>query len=284
MTFQTAEASFDYLPTTKQSIIDTLNNTNRSIVNEMRNNPLHTLQYYNALSLLLSKVIVELESRNIFDAPSGWYYTFEVSNKNARLFLKHICSVEDFDSLAVSNKPLKSVDYDECFSIINYPVKSFSVEEYAKVAKTAPVTVRQWIRRGKLRSAFRVGGEWRIPAISDIPTRGYTPVTYYVNCEYVPLRLDTLSSGIRIHNLTIIPEGSGMFNIIADGRCLAFPPRLFTDKERIEIEQVLLSNPNISNSETVLRKCPEIKEISHIIPVVRTGDMRLPDGWDKSLY
>ena len=75
-----------------------------------------------------------------------------------------------------------------------------------------------------------------------------------------------------------------MFNIIADGRCLTFPPRLFTDKERIEIEQVLLNNPNISNSETVLRKWPEINEISHIIPVVRTGDMRLPDGWNKNLY
>ena len=284
MSSKSAETTFGYLPTTKQSVIETLNNANRSIVDEMRNNPLHTLQYYNALSLLLSKVIVEIESRNIFDAPSEWYYTFEVANKNARLFLKHICSIEDSDSLGESENPKKTVEYDECFSIINYPVKSFSVEEYAKVAKTEPVTVRQWIRRGKLRSAFRIGGEWRIPAISDIPTRGYTPVTYYVNCEYVPLRLDTLSSGIRIHNLTIIPEGSGMFNIIADGRCLTFPPRLFTDKERIEIEQVLLSNPNISNSETVLRKWPEINEISHMIPVVRTGDMRLPDDWDKNLY
>ena len=128
---KSAETAFDYLPTTKQSIIETLNNANRNIVNEMRNNPLHTLQYYNALSLLLSKVIVEIESRNIFDAPSGWYYTFEVSNRNARLFLKHIYLVEYFDSIVGSDKPLKSVEYDECFSIINYPVKSFSVEEYS---------------------------------------------------------------------------------------------------------------------------------------------------------
>ena len=278
------EYTWNYLPTSKKEVIAVLDKASRDTVNEMRNAPKHTLQYYNALSFLFDKVIMEMASRNIFNAPDEWYYSFEVSNRNARLYLKHIHALIPAENTNAADNEKYTVEFDECFSIINYPVESFSVEEYAKVTKNKPVTVRQWIRRGKLRNAFRVGGEWRIPAISDPPSRGYSPVTYYVNCEYVPLRLDTLSSGIGIHNLTITPQGIGMFNIIADGRCLAIPPRLFTEQERIEIEQALLSNPNISNSESLVGIWPNVTEVSRIPVVTRTGGMSLPKGWNKNLF
>ena len=279
-----SEYRWSYLPANKKAVISVLDKASKDVVNEMRNNPKHTLQYYNALSSLLDKIIMEIASRKIFNAPDEWYYSFEISNRNARLYLKHIHKLVLSENTNAVDNERYTVEFDECFSIINYPVESFSVEEYAKVAKTEPVTVRQWIRRGKLRNAFRIGGEWRIPAISDIPSRGYSPVTYYVNCEYVPLHLDTLSSGIGIHNLTISPQGTGMFNIIADGRCLAIPPRLFTEQERIEIEQTLLSNPNISNSDSLVGLWPDVSEVSRIPPVTRTGGMRLPEGWNKNLF
>lgn len=279
-----SEYRWSYLPANKKAVISVLDKASKDVVNEMRNNPKHTLQYYNALSSLLDKVIMEIASRKIFNAPDEWYYSFEISNRNARLYLKHIHKLVLSENTNAVDNERYTVEFDECFSIINYPVESFSVEEYAKVAKTEPVTVRQWIRRGKLRNAFRIGGEWRIPAISDIPSRGYSPVTYYVNCEYVPLHLDTLSSGIGIHNLTISPQGTGMFNIIADGRCLAIPPRLFTEQERIEIEQTLLSNPNISNSDSLVGIWPDVTEVSRIPAVIRTGGMTLPEGWNKNLF
>ncbi len=279
-----SEYKWNYLPTSKKEVISVLDEASKDVVNEMRNNPNHTLQYYNALSSLLDKVIMEIASRKIFNAPDDWYYSFEVSNRNARLYLKHIHALIPAENTNAADNEKYTVEFDECFSIINYPVESFSVEEYAKVTKNEPVTVRQWIRRGKLRNAFRVGGEWRIPAISDSPARGYSPVTYYVNCEHVPLRLNTLSSGIGIHNLTITPQGTGMFNIIADGRCLAIPPRLFTEQERIEIEQALLSNPNISNSDSPVGVWPNVTEVSRIPVVTRTGGMRLPEGWNKNLF
>lgn len=278
------EKKWDYLPTSKQEIIGVLDRTTRCIADEMRNNPQHSIHYYNALSSLLNKVVIEIFRRNIFDAPDGWYYSFEVSNKNARLFLKHIHDLVPCERNNQSGRGGYTVEFDECFSIINYPVKSLSVEEYANRVNTQPVTVRQWIRRGKLRNAFRLGGEWRIPSISDVPPRGYLPVTYYVNREYVPFPSKFLSVGTGINTLTITPHGRGTFDISADGRCLAIPPRLFSDNERIEIEQALMSNPNISNSLSVIGVWPEIKEVSLIRPVSRSGGMRLPDGWDKNLY
>jgi hypothetical protein len=85
-----SEYKWNYLPTCKKDVISVLDKASKEVVNEMRNSPKHTLLYYNALSSLLDKVIVEIASRKIFNAPDDWYYSFEVSNRNARLYLKHI--------------------------------------------------------------------------------------------------------------------------------------------------------------------------------------------------
>ena len=89
------EKAWKTLPTNKQSVIATLDNASKSVVSEMRNTPQHTLQYYNALSFLLDKVIVEIASRNIFDAPDGWFYSFEVTNKNAALYIRHVSEIQE---------------------------------------------------------------------------------------------------------------------------------------------------------------------------------------------
>ena len=172
------EKAWKTLPTNKQSVIATLDNASKSVVSEMRNTPQHTLQYYNALSFLLDKVIVEIASRNIFDAPDGWFYSFEITNKNAAMYIRHVSEIqEDEDGNVV-------FDIDERFRLINYPVGLLTVEQFASRSKIEAGTVRQWIRRGKLRNAIKVGGEWRIPEITDPPTRGFTPVRYYNNGQF----------------------------------------------------------------------------------------------------
>src|SRR5690625_4343364 len=40
-------------------------------------------------------------------------------------------------------------------------------------------TVRQWIRRGKLRTAKKVGRDWLIPSITERPSRGFTNGYYH---------------------------------------------------------------------------------------------------------
>ena len=39
-------------------------------------------------------------------------------------------------------------------------------------------TVRQWIRRGKIRTAYKEGKEWKIPELSPPPSRGYEGAQY----------------------------------------------------------------------------------------------------------
>ena len=279
-TQESMEKAWKNLPRTKQAVIATLDNANRSIVNEMRNNPLHTVQYYNALSQLLNKVIIEIASRNIFDAPEGWFYSFVISNKSAALYIQHVAEIRmDENGNAI-------LDINEKFRLINYPVRLLTVEEYASVSKTEAGTVRQWIRRGKLRNAIKVGGEWRIPEITDPPTRGFTPVRYYNNGHFLSLPKElgvSLNQNPCIIDIYKAKEEKG-YVVLFDGAPAMIPQRLLTDAERERLELMLISNSNITNSSSVVGKWPQVREVEKLVSINRSGDMRLPDGWDENLF
>ena len=279
-TQESKEKAWKNLPRTKQAVIATLDNALRSIVNEMRNNPLHTVQYYNALSQLLNKVIVEIASRNIFDAPDGWFYSFVISNKSAALYIQHVAEIQmDENGNAI-------LDINEKFRLINYPVRLLTVEEYASVSKTEAGTVRQWIRRGKLRNAIKIGGEWRIPEITDPPTRGFTPVRYYNNGHFLSLPKElgvSLNQKPCIIDIYKAKEEKG-YVVLFDYAPAMIPQRLLTDAEREKLELMLISNSNITNSSSVVGKWPQVKEVEKLVSINRSGNMRLPDGWDENLY
>lgn len=274
------EKAWKTLPTNKQSVIATLDNASKNVMSEMRNNPQHTLQYYNALSFLLDKVIVEIASRNIFDAPDGWFYSFEITNKNAAMYIRHVSEIqEDEDGSVV-------LDIDERFRLINYPVGLLTVEQFASRSKIEAGTVRQWIRRGKLRNAIKVGGEWRIPEITDPPTRGFTPVRYYNNGQFFFLPKE-IGASFNQHPSVIdiykSKEEKG-YLVLFDYAPAILPQKLLTDAEREKLELMLIGNPNITNSASVVGRWPKVKEAEKLVSISRSGDMRLPEGWDENLY
>ena len=274
------EKAWKTLPTNKQSVIATLDNASKNVMSEMRNNPQHTLQYYNALSFLLDKVIVEIASRNIFDAPDGWFYSFEITNKNAAMYIRHVSEIqEDEDGNVV-------LDIDERFRLINYPVGLLTVEQFASHSKIEAGTVRQWIRRGKLRNAIKVGGEWRIPEITDPPTRGFTPVRYYNNGQFFFLPKE-IGASFNQHPSVIdiykSKEEKG-YIVLFDYAPAILPQKLLTDAEREKLELMLIGNPNITNSASVVGRWPKVKEAEKLVSISRSGDMRLPEGWNENLY
>ena len=273
--------SSEKLPTTTTAVSIMLTKANNDVLNEMKTNPKHTLRYYNALSFLLDNVRVEISSRNLFDAPPEWFFSFEVSNKNAALYVRHIANlVEDKDKGTL-------IDIDESFRLINYPVKLLTVDEYATINKTRQVTVRQWIRRGKLRSAIKVGGEWRIPEISDPPTRGYTPVSYFNNGQFLlptpkgfGVLLNQQPSVIDIFQ----PQDSKDYMVLFDKVPAFLPSHLITEAEREKLELMLISNPNITNSASIVGKWPAVNEVEKIRSIRRIGYMALPNEWDANLF
>lgn len=86
----------------------------------------------------------------------------------------------DEDNYVSDASRFNVTDVYDVYDLIEEKSRLLTVEEYAKQNGVEVVTVRQWIRRGKLRSAIKVGGEWRIPELASIPNKshGYRPVFY----------------------------------------------------------------------------------------------------------
>ena len=261
---------FDNLPNTPDAVRAMMENVLNTIHKEMLTCPEHSIQYYSKLYHFLTVAIMEVNKRKLITLPDGWYYSFEINNKAGYLKMKHIATVRGIDDSI-------SIQYDECFELIHFPMNLLSVEEYAAINKVEDVTVRQWIRRGKLRSVIKMGGEWKIPEISDLPSRGYSSVRYYCNCSYISFPTDIVKlPPMHISYIDIIPRGTGLFEITADGICLdRTKKRLFTDQERAKIELILLSSENVTNTDSVIGVWPQINEESLIAPVIRTGGCRL---------
>lgn len=279
ITKELVENVWKKLPNNKQTVITTLNNASRDIVSEMRNNPQHTLQYYNALLVLLDKVIIEISSRNIFDAPKGWFYSFEVTNKSASLYIRHVSSIQEDEDVNVV------LDIDEKFKLINYPVELLTVEQFAARSKIEAVTVRQWIRRGKLRNAIKVGGEWRIPEISDPPTRGFTSVRYYNNGNFLSLPKEigvSLNLNPFVIDIKKATDEKGYF-VLFDNAPALIHKKLLSDTEREKLELMLISNSSITNSASIVDVWPKVKEVEKIVSNIRSSNMRLPEGWNENL-
>ena len=66
----------------------------------------------------------------------------------------------------------------EKFALLSVESDLISADEYAKLYGIEPHTVNQWIRRGKIRTAKKIGNDWMIPTLTESPKRGYEPATY----------------------------------------------------------------------------------------------------------
>lgn len=107
-----------------------------------------------------------------------WYYEYQFLGDSMELNLCHAneIKVEDDDISSM----ISTVEH----TLIKVECDYFNVEQYAALHNVKPVTVRQWIRRGKLRHAKKNGRDWLIPNTEDKPSRGYESVQYIVARDF----------------------------------------------------------------------------------------------------
>ena len=123
---------------------------------------------------LLGRFEKKITETPLFDAPEDWWaFSFEIASTAITLNLEHYSSIT-FDA----ERSIEDSEVDATFPLLKVSAKLLNVEEFAKRYQVLPVTVRQWIRRGKLRTATKVGTEWRIPELTELPVRGYRSARY----------------------------------------------------------------------------------------------------------
>lgn len=180
-----------------------------------------------------------------------WRYTYELSHKGVRLYVEHINTIW----LNEDTGEIDEETVDQVFPLISYDARMLTVDEYAKLYDVEPVTVRQWIRRGKIREAEKAGKEWRISELTDVPRRArYEPATYkwISRLKDVPDEFSFLSDytniDIRKRELNVAEEAPEITYIAfltsraerGDGVTVRL-----TDEARDRLETYLIANPDV---------------------------------------
>lgn len=191
------EAEFDRMPdfveemyiTTKSDLLYDINKRSQKLLDSISNSTQHTISYYNQLKEQLDMFQKEIKKTVLPKRLEPyWRYTYEFTPSGSILFLEHIKELEATVDADPKDEMVTSETGDQVFILVATEGDYLSVDEYAKKYEVEAVTVRQWIRRGKLKTAKKFGKEWYIPALTDIPGRGYEGGQYRIRgyCDDVP--------------------------------------------------------------------------------------------------
>lgn len=159
--------------TTKTGILNKISNDHKAIIENSKRDIFHSSAFYHSVDELYMKMERKLEETILFSKlDEGWYYDYGLDYSGAFVSVIHanIYGIDD-DGFVI-------YEVDQEFKLIELGTKLLSVEEYAKMYGVENGTVRQWIRRGKIRNAVKYGTEWKIPELTDPPKRGYTTAVY----------------------------------------------------------------------------------------------------------
>lgn len=137
--------------------------------------PVESPKNYHDLIIFFLKILYQkIEASVLIETlPDYWIYSFSFEYDEFRLNLVHIRNYEVDDDLE-----MRSYESDATYTLVYVRPASFTVEQYAKYYEVEEGTVRQWIRRGKIRNAYKEGSEWRIPELTPPPSRGYEGAQY----------------------------------------------------------------------------------------------------------
>lgn len=160
--------------TTKE---DALKKLDKKIARYMKNadDDIGKLDSYG--TMLVSHLVVfreKVETSVLFDIlPDEWAYYFNYSYDEFSLNMEHIYAVDISEVGEVMG-----THADAVYKLVTLNPINLSIDKYCELYNAEQGTVRQWIRRGKIRTAFKLGNEWQIPALTPTPSRGYEPAQY----------------------------------------------------------------------------------------------------------
>lgn len=158
---------------TKKDIEERIKKEISDIIEKAKVDAWHSAAYYHVLQELVDRFNLKLEKTILFEKlEDGWKYDYDISDSGMYLYLHH-CNIVD-----IEEKGELWCEVDQEFTLLEEQTRLLTVEEYADKYDTEVGTVRQWIRRGKIRNAQKFGKEWRIPEFTDVPRRGYLPAAY----------------------------------------------------------------------------------------------------------
>ena len=159
---------------TKEDILYDIDLLLREIDNKRKTDTKRSQNFYNRYVDLITRFRKKVEGCTFPEKlEDWWHYEYCVKETGITLNLIHADDVGFNDEGYID-----FVFVDTEFSLITVSAEMMTVEQYAKLNEVTTTAVRQWIRRGKIRTAVKQGGEWRIPELAEVRDRGYRYAQY----------------------------------------------------------------------------------------------------------
>jgi len=248
------QAEFDNLPdcirdrliTTKSELIWDIKDRSKALLDSLSKSNRHTARYYSVMEELL-KAFLERVRKTVLpkQLEDWWFYSYEISYHGIILYLEHMSGA----FLNEEKTESSSETIDQIFPLVVIRAKMLSVDEYAKLYDVEQVTVRQWIRRCKLRTVEKAGKEWRISELTDVPKRGFEPAQYRWRAT-----LTDLPEGFEFINeykmATLVkPDTTDTYHVLftegTGANCKTKALEL-TNEERETMETYFIANPDVT--------------------------------------
>lgn len=226
---------------TKKDVLEDISYVLEQFLMNGKYNCVHEEVYYEEIEkvILVFKDKVN-EAVLIEPLPSGWHYDWTISSYSVELYVSHCVTVNERSMPMV----------DQQYVLIQVPVKMLTATELAQRYQVKEKTVIQWIRRGRIRTAYKMGSVWRISILTEKPTiRGYTDAVYEITgyLDDVPKKFHSLLEDCRIVRIFRDKKDSALFHV----RCMKaggddYVREIVLDTaEREEFEIALIAAPDI---------------------------------------
>lgn len=174
----TEEEKLQYLRriecTTKEDLLTKLKKKQKKYMEKADTDTRYTKTYYALLIVLFEAFYKKIEESVLFDQlPDYWHYYFDFEYDEFSVNMCHLSSFEVDEDMEIRKSKV-----DAIYKLITLHPNAFTAEQYSQFYEVEQGTVRQWIRRGKIRTAYKEGNEWKIPELTPPPTRGYEGAQY----------------------------------------------------------------------------------------------------------
>lgn len=202
--------------------------------------------YYERLLQLIDRFYKEVDSMYLMEELQDWWgYGFKIRETGISLFLEHLTmfydeGIDEDDKWSCSRYMVP----DEDFAIHQTKAKLLTLEEYGATYQVAADTVRQWIRRGKIRSAVKFGTEWRIPELAEVVGRRYYNGHYEWSTE-IPDPPEEIPNINDFSDLNIFPaKEAGIWEVMLHSALKGETSGLaMTTKMKEKLELYLIAHP-----------------------------------------
>ena len=204
----------------------------------------HSHIYYEEFNKYASEFLEQIEKSILIEPlPDGWEYSWFISYQTAELIVEH--------NVIMREDEPGGADVDQRFVLISVEAPVLTADEFAIRCNTNMSTVTQWIRRGKLKTAYKAGNTWKISALTEKPTsRGYVNACYKWNKRLIDL--PEAFEYLNQYNSVEIKRKDGESNKFEvyffdpnNSQGIYPEPIIYTGDEREDLETLLIANPNI---------------------------------------